>query len=110
MPVPSGIEKRVSRHNTQAVCPWNRRFAQPAEERANAAREPRKAAAAGAGAGERLSACIPGTDGPALADLMEMNENKMNENKWDALACGSAIRHADSGGFRRNVAVALGNQ
>jgi epoxyqueuosine reductase len=46
----------------------------------------------------------PGTDGPALVELMHMSEDT-----WDAFSRGSPIRRAGYEGFLRNVAVALGN-
>ncbi|HEX6971199.1 MAG TPA: HEAT repeat domain-containing protein, partial [Limnochordia bacterium] len=46
----------------------------------------------------------PGTAAPSLIDLMSMDEAG-----WEAFSRGSAIRRAGRAGFRRNVAVALGN-
>jgi epoxyqueuosine reductase len=68
----------------QEVCPWNERFARPAEEPRYSAR--------------------PATDGPALVDLM-----RMSEEDWRARTRGSAMRRAGYSGLRRNVAIALGN-
>ena len=52
----------------------------------------------------RAGAFIPGTSGPALLDLIGMDEAA-----WDEFSRGSAIRRARRAGFLRNVAVALGN-
>ena len=46
----------------------------------------------------------PGTGAPSLVDLM-----RMTREEWDAFSRGSAIRRAGYAGFKRNVAVALGN-
>ncbi|MDH5590838.1 MAG: tRNA epoxyqueuosine(34) reductase QueG [Gemmatimonadota bacterium] len=100
----------------QEVCPWNRRFAEPAVERDYAARaaweaewdrdpdapdDDGEAACVEAGP---IRATIPTTDGPALVDLM-----RMSEEEWDAYTRGSAMRRAGYAGLRRNVAIALGN-
>ena len=47
---------------------------------------------------------VPGTSGPALLELIVMDEAA-----WDEFSRGSAIRRAKRAGFLRNVAVALGN-
>ncbi len=47
---------------------------------------------------------LPGTDAPSLVRLM-----RMTREEWDRWTRGSAIRRAGYEGFRRNVAVALGN-
>ena len=57
-----------------------------------------------AASASRAAAWIPGTSGPALLDLMAMDEAA-----WDEFSRGSAIRRARRAGFLRNVAVALGN-
>ena len=46
----------------------------------------------------------PGTSAPSLVALM-----RMTREEWDAFRRRSAIRRAGYAGFRRNVAVALGN-
>ncbi len=46
----------------------------------------------------------PGTDAPSLVELMSMDELG-----WEAFSRGSPLRRAGRAGFRRNVAVALGN-
>jgi epoxyqueuosine reductase len=48
---------------------------------------------------------LPGTVSPSLVELMDMTYED-----WDGWTRGSAIRRAGYAGFRRNVAVALGNQ
>jgi len=90
----------------QEVCPWNQRFAAEAGEPGYAAR----------GAGERpvgvealpaedVSAeTHPGTETPPLVELMHMTRDD-----WDTFSRGSAIRRAGYEGFKRNVAVAMGN-
>ncbi len=47
---------------------------------------------------------IPGTESPSLVELM-----RMTREEWDLWTRGSAIRRAGYAGFRRNVAVAIGN-
>lgn len=46
----------------------------------------------------------PGTGAPSLVALM-----RMTREEWDAFSRGSAIRRAGHAGFKRNVAVAMGN-
>ncbi|HEX9710293.1 MAG TPA: tRNA epoxyqueuosine(34) reductase QueG [Candidatus Thermoplasmatota archaeon] len=46
----------------------------------------------------------PGTEAPSLVELM-----RMTREDWDAFSRGSAIRRAGYAGFKRNVAVAMGN-
>ena len=47
---------------------------------------------------------LPGTASPSLVDLM-----RMTREEWDAWTRGSAIRRAGYAGFKRNVAIAMGN-
>ncbi len=47
---------------------------------------------------------LPGTESPSLVELM-----RMTREEWDVWTRGSAIRRAGYAGFKRNVAVALGN-
>jgi epoxyqueuosine reductase len=47
---------------------------------------------------------LPGTESPSLIELM-----RMTREEWDVWTRGSAIRRAGYAGFRRNVAVAIGN-
>lgn len=86
----------------QEVCPFNIRFGRTDADPAWAARAARRYHQADAE--DTADAFIPATDGPALVDLM-----RMTRAEWDAFTRGSAIRRAGHGGFRRNVAVALGN-
>ncbi|MGD2068876.1 MAG: tRNA epoxyqueuosine(34) reductase QueG [Gemmatimonadota bacterium] len=46
----------------------------------------------------------PGTSAPSLVELI-----RMTREEWDAFSRGSAIRRAGYAGFKRNVAVAMGN-
>ena len=46
----------------------------------------------------------PGTHAPSLVELM-----RMTREDWDDFSRGSAIRRAGYAGFKRNVAVAMGN-
>ncbi len=86
----------------QEVCPWNRRFAPATADPAFAARGPGEPPPGV----ERLPSdgWHPGTATPSLIDLMSMDEAG-----WEAFSRGSALRRAGRAGFRRNVAVALGN-
>ena len=97
----------------QEVCPFNRKFAEPAAEPAYAARgpgeRPRGVEAARAASRSDAERSVgepihPGTRAPRLLELMVMDENA-----WDAFSRGSAIRRAGRAGFLRNVAVAIGN-
>jgi epoxyqueuosine reductase len=56
------------------------------------------------GAGSSRAASLPETEGPSLVALM-----RMSYEDWDVWTRGSAIRRAGYAGFRRNVAVAMGN-
>ena len=88
----------------QEVCPFSRRFSEPAAEPAFAARP----------AGEppfgvdRLASngWHPGTSSASLADLLA---TALDEDSWDSFSRGSAIRRAGRAGFARNVCVGLGN-
>ncbi|MSR22134.1 MAG: tRNA epoxyqueuosine(34) reductase QueG [Gemmatimonadetes bacterium] len=73
----------------QEVCPFNGRFVRDATDPAYAARTPED---------------LPGTNGPPLLALMAMDRAA-----WERFSKGSPIRRAGYAGFRRNVAVALGN-
>ena len=68
----------------QEVCPFNRRFAEPA--------------------GEPAYEAASDTDGPYLMELMGMTEEEFGER-----FSGSPVKRAKRRGFLRNVAVALGN-
>jgi epoxyqueuosine reductase len=56
------------------------------------------------GAGSSRATSLPGTAAPSLVELMHMSYEE-----WDVWTRGSAIRRAGYTGFRRNVAVAMGN-
>ena len=96
----------------QEVCPFNTRFAREAEEPAYAARGPgQRPVGVQALPGEEASADPrghrlehPGTSAPSLVELM-----RMTRAQWDVFSRGSALRRAGYAGFKRNVAVALGN-
>ena len=47
---------------------------------------------------------LPGTESPPLVELM-----RMTREEWDVFSRGSAIRRVGYAGFKRNVAVAIGN-
>ena len=51
-----------------------------------------------------VPADLPRTESPSLVALM-----RMKREQWDAWTRGSAIRRAGYAGFKRNVAVAMGN-
>jgi len=74
----------LSRHICQEVCPFNRRFAEPA--------------------GEPAYEAASDTDGPDLMELMGMTEEEFGER-----FSGSPVKRAKRRGFLRNVALALGN-
>ena len=72
----------------QEVCPWNERFAEPAEEEAYRVRK--------------------GLDGPALVKLADQLL-VVDDEGFRELFRGSAIKRAKRAGLLRNVCVALGN-
>ena len=82
------------------------RFAEEADEPGYAARGPgRLPVGVEPLPGEDVSAeTHPGTEAPSLVELM-----RMTREEWDTFSRGSAIRRAGYAGFKRNVAVALGN-
>ncbi len=86
----------------QEVCPFSRKFSPPTAEPSFAARGPGEPPAGV----EPLPSdgWHPGTATPSLVDLMSMDEPG-----WEAFSRGSPLRRAGRAGFRRNVAVALGN-
>jgi epoxyqueuosine reductase len=90
----------------QEVCPWNARFAGEASEPGYAARGPgaRPVGVEALPDEHRSTESHPGTRSPSLIDLM-----RMTPEGWDAFSRGSAIRRAGYAGFKRNVAVAMGN-
>jgi hypothetical protein len=119
-PVASGIEKRVSRHITQEVCPWNSpklvQVTGEADYRARPNYELRATnyelrdagdeVAPGAGQVRSRSGSLPGTEAPSIIELLE---TALDEVAWDSFSRGSAIRRAGRAGFARNVCVGLGN-
>ena len=72
----------------QEVCPWNEKFARPAEEEAYQAGE--------------------GLDGPALVELAD-TLLRIDDEGFRELFRDSAITRAKRAGLLRNVCVALGN-
>ncbi len=91
----------------QDVCPFNERFAEESREPRYVARGPgERPVGMEPIPGEEVpeGATLPGTDAPDLVALM-----RMTEPEWRAYTRGSAMRRAGYSGFRRNVAVALGN-
>ncbi len=86
----------------QEVCPFSRRFSRPTLEPAFSPRGPGEPPHGV----ERLPSdgWHPGTAAPSLMELMSMDEAG-----WEAFSRGSPLRRAGRAGFRRNVAVALGN-
>ena len=83
----------------QEVCPWNApKFVQLATER--------DLSADWRDAPERphVPIDLPRTEAASLVDLM-----RMSREQWDVWSRGSAVRRAGYAGFKRNVAVALGN-
>ncbi|HUF13879.1 MAG TPA: tRNA epoxyqueuosine(34) reductase QueG [Longimicrobiales bacterium] len=83
----------------QEACPWNApKFVQLTSERDY--RADWRAAT------DRPEAPrdLPGTGSPSLIELMAMTREE-----WDVWTRGSAIRRAGYAGFKRNVAVAMGN-
>ncbi len=88
----------------QEVCPWNGGFAVAAADPAYAARGPGERPNGVEVSPDVTAVTHPGTDSPRLVDLM-----RMTREEWDAFSRGSPIRRAGYEGFRRNVAVALGN-
>ena len=104
----------------QEVCPFNVRFAGESAERAYAARGPGELpTGVEAVPGDDASAeterdvsaeasgrahAQPGTASPSLIQLM-----RMTREDWDRWTRGSAIRRTGYAGFKRNVAVSMGN-
>lgn len=101
----------------QEVCPFNARFARESAEPGYAARGPGESpvgvqalpgqvTAAGDVSAETSGRAHahPGTESPSLVALM-----RMSLPEWDRWTRGSAMRRAGYAGFKRNVAVAMGN-
>ena len=72
----------------QEVCPWNERFARPAEDEAYRTRE--------------------GLDGPSLVELADKLLG-LDDREFRAVFRDSPIKRAKRAGLLRNVCVALGN-
>jgi epoxyqueuosine reductase len=94
----------------QEVCPWNSpklvQVAGEADYRARGESTSTLTSTSGhpVGKGSSRATSLPGAEAPSLVELM-----RMSYGEWDVWTRGSAIRRAGYGGFRRNVAVALGN-
>ncbi|HET9986828.1 MAG TPA: tRNA epoxyqueuosine(34) reductase QueG [Longimicrobiales bacterium] len=90
----------------QEVCPWNgEKFVGITAEPEYRSRRRGDGSGTGRGTGTGTTpGSLAGTDGPALIELMGMDEAA-----WDEFSRGSAVRRARRAGFLRNVAVALGN-
>jgi epoxyqueuosine reductase len=90
----------------QEVCPFNVKFSETAAEPGYAARGPgeRPGGVEPLPGEEAATEPHPGTEAPPLARMM-----RMTREEWDVWTRGSAIRRAGYAGFKRNVAVAMGN-
>ena len=87
----------------QEVCPWNR-FADAEGDPAYAARGPgQRPTGVQALPGEE-GAAHPGTAAPHLIDLF-----RMTETEWEVWSRAAPLRRSGYRGFRRSVAVAIGN-
>jgi epoxyqueuosine reductase len=83
----------------QEVCPWNSpKIVQLTSNRDYRA-DRRDVEDRPEGSGD-----LSGTDAPSLVELMHMTREE-----WDTWTRGSAMRRAGHAGFKRNVAVAIGN-
>jgi len=88
-PVSSSTTKRLYRHISQSVCPWNQKFSLPlADDSPFAAR-----------------AFVAGKDSRTLArELLAMSQVE-----FSAAFKGSPMKRAKLRGLQRNAAVVLGN-
>ena len=87
-PVDSGISKRVCRHVSQEVCPWNEKFSLALREPAFEARE-----------------FLAGKDAATLArEILAMDDEDFRMTFK-----GSPMKRAKLRGLKRNAAVVLGN-
>lgn len=119
----------------QEVCPWNVRFAEPAVERAYAAREAWEVEREGgaddgdvsAETSDGVNAALTAAPDAASDDDHPSDDDptgtlipgtdgpslvalmRLDEDEWDAYTRGSALRRAGYAGLRRNVAIAIGN-
>jgi epoxyqueuosine reductase len=91
----------------QEVCPWNSpKLVQDSGEADYLARVPGLSGSE-PGTGTHANPHVhtgPSIDSPSLVELM-----RMTREEWDRWTRGSAIRRAGYAGFKRNVAVAMGN-
>lgn len=87
----------------QEVCPWNR-FADPDGDPAYAARGPGERPTGVQPLPHEEGVTHPGTASPRLIDLF-----RMTEREWEAWSRAAPLRRSGYVGFRRSVAVALGN-
>ena len=101
----SEISYPVSRHSSQEVCPFSRKFSAPSSEPAFASRGPGEPPF-GVQLEPGASTSHPGTASPSLIALLE---TALDEAAWDAFSRGSAMRRSGRAGFARNVCVGLGN-
>lgn len=86
-------------HTCQGVCPWNSpKLVQLTGERDYGRSGGRQAI------GRRCRLDCRARESPSLVELM-----RMTRDEWDVWTQGSAIRRAGYAGFKRNVAVAMGN-
>ena len=87
-PVSSEISKRLSRHISQSVCPWNVKFSEQLTERAFDAR-------------------------PAVADkdarMLARDLLQMSQAEFSAAFKHSPMKRAQLRGLQRNAVVVLGN-
>ena len=85
----SGISKRLSRHNSQSVCPWNVKFSQELSDDSPF----------------RARAFIEGKDAVTLAT----NILALDHDAFSAAFRKSPMRRAKLAGLTRNAAVVLEN-
>jgi len=103
-PVRIGMGNRVFGCDIcQEVCPWNR-FADATGDPAYAARGPGELPDGVQPLPGESAVSHPGTEAPHLVDLFALSEGE-----WEAWSRASPLRRAGWVGFRRSVAVALGN-
>jgi epoxyqueuosine reductase len=92
----------------QEVCPWNGKANQAGQAGqgagASAGERDYRADARGVQHRAELEEGLPGTGSPSLVELM-----RMERQEWERWTRGSAMRRAGYAGFKRNVAVAMGN-
>jgi epoxyqueuosine reductase len=110
-PIPRELRPLIGNHIfgcdiCQEVCPWNHRSWAKGPSRTS--RNPGKANDLGANIRPALPVMsdseLRAAEAPQLLELM-----RMTPEAWDDFSRGRAVRRAGYVGFRRNVAVALGN-